>query len=93
MGNWMLGDEQLRMARNAVQRKRYLSESDLKLFENKQARGEVKGMMSACGKGTSGWNVTIAKQRGLEMPNEQRGELFSGLLIDSAIHYRATIVP
>jgi hypothetical protein len=78
MGNWLLGDQQLEMARKAINKGKYLTEADLKVFENKNARGEVKGMMSACGRWSRGYNVTLWKQRGRAPIPEIEGELSLG---------------
>lgn len=74
MGNWMIGDDQYKIANQAIEHKRFLTSAELQLFEDKQARGAAKGLMSACGKGSLGWNVTIAKQRGQVVPPKLDGE-------------------
>lgn len=75
LGDQMIGDDQYRIASRAIQQKRYMTKAELRLFEDVEARGEAKGMMSACAKGSLGWNVTVAKQRGEVILDPLAGEL------------------
>lgn len=77
MGNWLVGDEQLKAARSVIARGGYLDEKELKKYEGKDGTAGKKGMLYACGKGTRGWNDSIERQKGRAWGEEESGEYFS----------------
>lgn len=72
-GTWIVGDDQFQAAVEAISEGRYLSEEELKPFEKRVARKVVKGLASACGEDTPGWKVSLAKQNGEVILEQQHG--------------------
>ncbi|XAO24787.1 hypothetical protein I312_103593 [Cryptococcus bacillisporus CA1280] len=66
LGSWLLGDDQKQAALDAIRDGRYLTEEELKVYEKREGRLPVKGLVSACPPGSPGWQRGVAKRDGLE---------------------------
>ena len=64
LGSTLLGDDQRQAALEAIRGKRYLTEEDLRRYEDGIGKGVVKGTVAACPLGSLSWNQTLVKQEG-----------------------------
>lgn len=76
MGSTLLGDDQRQAAFSAIADKRYLSEKELRGYEDRIGKGVVKGTVAACPNGTLAWNQTLIKQEGGYIPEVEPGRSF-----------------
>ena len=76
LGSWLLADDQRKLIKNALQEGRYLSEAELKPYEKRLNRVEVKGIASACSEDSPAWQRSLQKQRGEPLSDlfESKGE-------------------
>jgi hypothetical protein len=68
-----LGDDQRQAAFDAIRDKRYLTEGELRGYEDGIGKGVVKGTVAACPAGSLSWNQTLVKQEGGYMPGVEPG--------------------
>jgi len=64
LGSTLLGDDQRQAAFGAIRSKRYLTEDELKRYEDGIENGLVKGTAAACPAGSLSWDQTLLKQEG-----------------------------
>lgn len=73
LGTTLLGDDQRQAAFDAIRDKRYLTEDDLRGYEDEIGKGLVKGIVAACPAGSLSWNQTLRKQEGGHVPRVEPG--------------------
>lgn len=64
LGGALLADDQYQATMRAVADGTYLTDAELKWFEQKAGRTEVKGTASACPPGSLAWDQALAYQAG-----------------------------
>ena len=73
LGTTLLGDEQRQAAFDAIRDKRYLTEEELRGYEDGIGKGLVKEIVAACPAGSLSWNQTLVKQEGGYIPGVEPG--------------------
>jgi len=68
LGSTLLGDDQRQAALEAIRGKRYLTEKELRRYEDGIGKGLVKGTVAACPAASLSWNQTLLKQEGRYIP-------------------------
>ncbi|KAK4687168.1 hypothetical protein P7C73_g2946, partial [Tremellales sp. Uapishka_1] len=76
LGSWLLGDDQHEALLSAVREKRFMTEDDLKPYEKKEGRSDVKGTVSACPKDSPAWQMALDKQAGVPIEAKSRETSF-----------------
>jgi hypothetical protein len=74
LGSWLLGDDQKQAALQAVREHRYFTPEEIKRFQQREGRVEVKGLAAACPVGSMAWNQSLAIQAGLSVRLPEQGE-------------------
>ena len=73
LGSTLLGDDQRQAAFDAIRGKRYLTEEELRRYEDGIGKSVVKGTVAACPAGSLSWNQTLGKQEGGYIPGVAPG--------------------
>jgi hypothetical protein len=73
LGTTLLGDDQRQAAFDAIRKKRYMTEDELRGYEDGIGKGVVKGTVAACPVGSLSWNQTLVKQEGGYVPGVEPG--------------------
>jgi hypothetical protein len=73
LGTTLLGDDQRQAAFDAIRKKRYMAEDELRGYEDGIGKGVVKGTVAACPVGSLSWNQTLVKQEGGYVPGIEPG--------------------
>lgn len=73
LGSWILAEDQRAAIRQALKEGRYLSEEELKPFEQRVGRVEVKGQSSACREDSPAWKRSLARQNGETWIDQDKG--------------------
>lgn len=58
----------------AIKEKKYLTEEELRRFEEGIGKGKVQGTVAACPEGSLAWNQSLVRQEGGQVPGVEPGE-------------------
>jgi len=75
LGTTLLGDDQRQAAFDAIRDKRFLTEEELRGYEDGIGKGVIKGTVAACPVESLSWNQTLVKQEGGYVPGVEPGTL------------------
>ena len=64
LGSWLLADDQRIAIKTAIKEGRYMTEDELRPYEQRLGRVQVKGLASACPEDSPAWQRSLALQDG-----------------------------
>lgn len=88
LGSWILAEDQRAIINQAITDGRYLTEEELKPYEQRVGRAgvEVKGQSSACKEDSLAWKMSLARQNKEPWEWKEEGEQNSSIYTSSSCH-------
>jgi hypothetical protein len=74
LGAWIPGADQMKFLYQAIADKRYVTEEELEPFEQKNGRGPVGGLLSACSEDSAGWKLGLTRKVSEFVPIPDKSE-------------------